>query len=322
MQQSTIPEPTSTPSVSIGVPVYNGDRYLATALDSLLAQTFEDYEIVISDNASTDDTSEICRDYASRDGRIRYLRNEVNRGGAFNFSRVVGETKGRYFRWAAHDDLLAPTCIERCVDVLDNAPAQVCMVFPRTEIIDSEGAFVRDHVAELHLREAEPHERLRHLVRNIVMGNEIFGLIRRSALEKTRLLDTFPTADYVLLAELSLLGQFWEIPETLFHRREHAEMSRQANPDAAQFAEWFLPGSTTGSPGEQKFVREFWRVFWEMLRSINTIPLSPTERVRCDAVFLREWGWRYGARMLSELFRREYADSWNPFASAPAEKPR
>jgi glycosyltransferase involved in cell wall biosynthesis len=312
--------PQSTPSVSLGLPVFNGGRYLAIALDSLLSQTYEDFELVISDNASTDETEEICRAVAARDARVRYLRNPVNRGVAFNFSRLVAETTAPYFRWAAHDDVVAPTCLERCVEALDAAPDRVCLVFPGTHVIDADGHFVRNLEPELDLQEAKPHERLRHLVRTIVLGNEFFGLIRRSALERTRLLDTFPTSDYVLLAELALLGEFREIPGPLFFRREHAEMSRRANPTAAQFAELFLPGSGKSRSGEEKFIREFWRLFGEILRSINAAPLPVGERARCDAVFVREWGWRFGARMLSELFRREFTGSWNPFASRPAEK--
>jgi glycosyltransferase involved in cell wall biosynthesis len=304
----------------MGLPVYNASRYLPVALDSLLSQTYENFELVISDNASTDDTEEICRAAVARDGRVRYLRNDVNRGVAFNFSRLVGETTAPYFRWAAHDDVAAPTLLERCVEALDEAPECVCLVFPETHIIDADGRFVRHLDPELHLREPTPHERLRHLVRTIIFGNEVFGLIRRSDLERTRLLDTFPTSDYVLLAELALLGEFWEIPEPLFFRREHDEMSRRANPSAAQFAEFFSPGSGTTETGEEKFIREFWRLFGEMLRSINRAPLPVGERGKCHAVFVREWGWRFGARMLSELFKRDFNGTWNPFASPPAEK--
>jgi Glycosyl transferase family 2 len=320
MPRPTVSTSPSIPSVSVGLPVYNGARYLPLALDSVLGQTYEDFELVISDNASTDETEEICRAAAARDNRVRYIRNPVNRGVAYNFSWLVGETSAPYFRWAAHDDVMALTCLERSVEALQDAPERVCLVFPETHIIDAEGEFVRRLPPELDLREAKPHERLRHLVRTIVLGNEFFGLIRRPVLEQTRLLDTFPTSDYVLLAELALLGEFWEIPEPLFFRREHAEMSRRANPTAAQFAELFLPGSGTSSSGEEKYIREFWRLFGEILRSIGRAPLPVAERAQCEAVFVREWGWRFGARMLSELFRREFTGSWNPFASKPAER--
>ena len=309
----------AVPTVSIGVPVYNGERYLQSALDSLLAQTYEDFEILISDNASTDATEEICRAAIARDRRVRYVRNDGNRGVGFNFSRLVHDTNSRYFKWAAYDDLVAPTLLERCVEVLDDTSDGVVLVFPQTRIIDAEGVVVRDHLTPLHLRERKPHERLRHLVRNVVLTNELSGVIRRSALERTRLMDVFLTADYVLLAELALAGEFWEVSEPLFFRRDHPEASRR-NRTPAEYAEFYNPGSGSTATGEEVYIREFTRVFWEILKSVNSAQLSLPERFACNAVFVREWGWRHGARMLSELLRREFNGSWNPFASPPAER--
>ena len=93
------------PKVSIGMPVYNGEKYIREALDSLLAQTFTDFELIISDNASTDGTEAICREYAARDPRIRYVRQSENRGPTANFHFVLDEAVGEYFMWAAYDDL-------------------------------------------------------------------------------------------------------------------------------------------------------------------------------------------------------------------------
>ena len=117
--------PAQQPRVSMGLPVYNGEQYLATALDSLLAQTFTDFEIVISDNASTDATEEICRRYAARDARIRYVRQPENRGSVFNFNHVFELARGEYYRWHAHDDVCAPTFLDRCVELLDQDPTIV-----------------------------------------------------------------------------------------------------------------------------------------------------------------------------------------------------
>lgn len=95
----------AAPMVSIGTPVYNGAKYLRKALDSLLEQTFTDFELIISDNASTDDTQAICEEYARRDSRIRYVRQSMNIGAAENFRFVQQQAKGEFFMWAAHDDL-------------------------------------------------------------------------------------------------------------------------------------------------------------------------------------------------------------------------
>ena len=113
---------TGSPRLTVGLPTYNGEEYLAQALDSLLAQTFTDFELIISDNASTDATESIARAYAARDPRIRYVRHPRNRGSAFNHTYVIREARGEYFKWASDDDLYAPDLLERCVEALDNRP--------------------------------------------------------------------------------------------------------------------------------------------------------------------------------------------------------
>ncbi len=227
-------------TVSIGIPVYNGERFLDASLDSLLGQTYEDIEFVVSDNGSTDGTEEICRDRVARDPRLRYLRSPVNRGAAWNYANVVRETSGSYFKWATHDDLVAPTYVERCMEVFAEAPESVGVVYARTAIIDEIGDAKREYHDNLDIRDPKPWLRLRRLVGNIVMSNASFGVIRRSVLERSRLLGAFPSADYAMMAEFALLGEIWEIPEVLFFRREHAAMSRAANPSASEAAEWFL----------------------------------------------------------------------------------
>ncbi|MGH3003476.1 MAG: glycosyltransferase family 2 protein [Gaiellaceae bacterium] len=296
-------------TVSIGIPVYNGARFLATSLESLLDQTYEDIEFLISDNGSTDDTEEICRDFASRDRRIAYLRADTNRGASWNYRNVAHRTRGRYFKWATHDDLLAPTYIEKCVEVLESAPDSVALVYPRTSIIDENGDTVRAYEDNLDIRDPTPHERLRRLVVNIVMSNASFGLIRRSTIERSRLLDSFPSADYVMMAEFAMLGELWEIPDFLFFRREHPGMSRVAHRTPAEAAEWFQPGS---GASQGKRVNESWRLFVEHLRSIHALPLGRPEQARCYRVFLPAWLRRHGPRMATEPFGVEYTRGWKP----------
>src|SRR5260370_10566620 len=128
-----------SPRVSIGVPVYNGENFLRETLDSLLAQTFEDFELIISDNGSTDNTPHICREYALRDNRVSYHRCDINRGFSWNNNHVFQLAQGEYFKWADHDDLCAPEYLERCITVLDARPDVVlCDVIPSN--IDETGA--------------------------------------------------------------------------------------------------------------------------------------------------------------------------------------
>jgi glycosyltransferase involved in cell wall biosynthesis len=122
----------SCPMLTVGMPVYNADRFLAKALDSFLGQTFKDFELLISDNASTDRTEEICREYAARDHRIRYFRNPQNMGAGWNFRRVYSLANEKYYKYAAHDDFIEPTFLEECTAALEADPGLV-LAHARTE---------------------------------------------------------------------------------------------------------------------------------------------------------------------------------------------
>ena len=147
-----------TPRVSIGMPVYNGEQLLPRALDSLLSQRFEDFELIISDNASEDATSEICLSYAARDRRIRYYRNETNIGAARNYTRVFEHSSGKYFKWAAHDDWIAPAYLSRCVEIL-NKEASVVLCYPGTVMVDEQGRLLKKYNDPLRVSSSEAHKR-------------------------------------------------------------------------------------------------------------------------------------------------------------------
>jgi glycosyltransferase involved in cell wall biosynthesis len=287
--------PDRSPRVSLGLPVFNGERYLQQTLDALLAQTYADFELVIADNASTDSTEEICRAYAGRDARIRYHRSDENRGATWNFNRAFTLCSAGYFKWSAYDDLCEPLFLERCVPALDAAPRAV-LVYPKTRLIDENGRVARDHEDGLALLERAPHDRLRRLVRALGYANATYGLIRSSALRRTRLLGSYPSADYVLLAELALLGEFVELPERLFLRRIHPQMSRQAHPSAADAATWFRPQA------HSRVRAEAWRLCIEHMISISRAPLPASERLRCFLTFADAGGRRYWDHLARELW--------------------
>jgi glycosyltransferase involved in cell wall biosynthesis len=284
------------PRISIGLPVYNGEKFLEQTLDSILAQTFEDYELVISDNASTDRTEEICRTYANQDKRISYYRNPENRGAAWNYNRVFALSSGKYFKWAAHDDICAPRLLERCIEVFDNNPSSVVLCYPRSSMIDENGSVLWEHWLDLNIEEDKPHQRLSHLIRNLDgLPNPIFGLIRSSSLSKTRGHGTYLSADYVLLAELALLGEFREVPEFLFYNRLHKGSSREANPKERDAADWFLPDSGKG------IIMEYWTVFIQHLISIKLSPIDSVEKLRCYYKFAPAWLWIWRDPLAREL---------------------
>lgn len=120
-------EPKKT-KLSIGMPIYNAEKFLQNRLESLLSQPFYDFELIISDDASTDSTSDICKEYLLKDKRIRYIRQEKNIGMSANFHFVLHQANSEYFFWAAQDDLTIPGFIEKNIEVLDNNENLVCSV--------------------------------------------------------------------------------------------------------------------------------------------------------------------------------------------------
>lgn len=229
------------PLISIGLPVYNGENYLEQSLKSILNQTFEDFELIISDNASTDATQQICLDYAASDRRIRYYRQEKNLGCARNSNFVFEEAKGRLFKWASHDDLHAPTFVERCVEALRQEPSTV-LACPRAILIDGAGREIipvekggryywlddsgqqyriRPYDPPRRLNSPQPYQRFWDVLLKTHWITEIYGLMRADVLRKTSLHGGYLGTDKRIIAELSLLGPFVEIPEVLFYYRQH-----------------------------------------------------------------------------------------------------
>lgn len=259
------------PRVSIGVPVYNGARYLPELLESLLAQTFTDFEVIVCDNASTDRTEEIGRAYAARDERIRYVRNPTNLGATGNFRRSFDLSCGTYFRWAAADDVSAPQFLARCVEVLDREP-DVVLAYPKTKFIDETGRVTSEYDDRLHIQCARPSERFWQVVVRLGRCNALYGLMRADVLRRTGLLGDFLAADMVFLPELSLYGTFWEIPEYLFYRRFHAAASSAM--DRAQVKVFYDPSK----PG--RIALRKWRHLKEYLRAVERAPLDAAEKLR------------------------------------------
>jgi len=271
------------PRVSIGLPVYNGERYLEKAVGSLLNQDFDDFELILSDNASTDRTADICRDFASRDHRVVYHRNEHNMGATYNYNLVFRMASGYYFKWAAHDDMYAPAYLSRCVSVMDDAPPSVALCYPRTILIDENDVKLDIYDDRMEMRLGRPHQRLRHVLRNLRMCNSVFGLTRTSTLGSTGLLGNYVSADMVLLAELAMIGEFWEVPDHLFFRRRHPESSWESGRTFEQIAERFDPHN------RGRAVARLTRLFWEHLKSVHRLGISRADKLQCYRVALGFW---------------------------------
>lgn len=286
----------NVPKVSIGLPVYNGENFLRLALDSILQQDYTDFELIISDNASKDATEEICREYAAKDHRIRYYRNENNIGASGNFNRLVQLARGEFFAWVPHDDVYLPGFLRRCAEAIDSAPSTVALVAPRAEVIDEHGHILNMTVENLDVRHPRAHQRCEQVLRTVRWATALFGLIRTDILRKTHLVQAFYYADYVLLVEIALMGQIWELPETLFQRRFHARISTKVHKSWRELQIWFNPSQR----GIKRFAPPTLRVGLEMIQVIMRAQLPLWERILCGFAFSKAWLPREGCRLYSE----------------------
>lgn len=257
------------PLVTIGLPVYNSETYLRQSLESLLAQTYTNFVLIISDNASTDGTADICQSYARDDSRIKYSRNAENIGLPRNFNKIANLTETKYLKWSTSDDYWEPTFVAKAVAVMEHDPS-IIVCYPKTTLIDNDGENPRPYEDNLHLMQDDPAERFREFYARIGLVNATLGLIRVSQLRKTHLYPSYVGSDTSLLAEMTLHGKFYELSERLFFRRFHPKASSGKRGDADHMNKYFY-ATKEKSPS---FLQ--WRVQQADLRSIWTaaIPLS------------------------------------------------
>jgi hypothetical protein len=299
------------PTLSVGLPVFNGARYLDAAIASILGQDYEEFELVISDNASTDDTERICRRHAAQDARVRYIRCAENVGGTANFNRVFELSTGRYFKWIAHDDLHEPTFLSACVGVLERDET-AAVVFARAISIDAEGTVVRPAWgADPDLGAPEPHVRFAAALRPPTdpIPLPMFGVMRSSILRKasTGLQGGLPDADRALVAEVVLHGRCVEIERPLFLHREHGERAgHQLSRSPYEAPTWW-----TGR-GTAPVQLPHWRLAARHLASVRRAALPPKVGAGC-AFAVGRWAWRHRVQLLRDfaLSRPENA----PFAA-------
>lgn len=211
-----------TPHICIGLPVYNGERHIRQAMDSLLAQDYENFELVVSDNASTDSTGEICLEYAARDKRIRYYRNERNMGATWNFNRVFELSTGEYFMWASHDDYWKPEYLRSCLEVL-SASESIVLAGAMCESVDNETEklhFIDQGLTTVGLC---PRERFMRYKSTIHGGKHIGGIFcgpyRHDALREIMPIKKVIGGDHLVLAELCFHGEFITVPQKLMTKR-------------------------------------------------------------------------------------------------------
>src|SRR5581483_6480263 len=279
------------PSVSIGMPVYNSERRVAASIRSLLEQSYTDFELVISDNASTDGTTEILEGFARADSRIVLLRQPFNRGSNANYRAVALAARGRYFKWAASNDLNHPDLVRDCVEALSRDP-QAVLAYPRTRLIEEDTDKGVDYTDNLDLRMDDPIERFDALFARLQLNNVMNGLIRRESLLRTGLLGDYVCADAVLLAKLSLMGKFLEVPRVLFYRRMTHDASTKAH---GQVLEHLYAQRAKGRNFQQ------WKWCSALTRCLIQGGVRPGDRVRLLPRVAKQWRW--SLPMLAEDLR-------------------
>lgn len=268
----------STPRLTVGLPVYNGHRYLSEALDSLLGQSFTDFELIISDNASTDGTEEICRRYAAEDPRIRYIRQPRNIGLNPNHNVLVREARGEYFKWAAHDDLYGRDLLARCVEALAENP-DVVLSHADMAIIDEQGAVLREFDYTLATDSVDVTERFRSLVVTDGGDNE-YGVIRTDVLRSIRPKDSYHHSPRPFIAEIAFRGRFHQVPEMLFFRRDHPGRGDR-NPTIRALCANLDPRRAGQSTA--RLIAEY---VWRYFEAISRAPVPLAARWACCRILL------------------------------------
>jgi glycosyltransferase involved in cell wall biosynthesis len=292
------------PQLSIGLPVYNGERYLPRTFECLRAQTFDDYELIISDNASTDRTEEICREYAAGDPRVRYSKRHKNVGASRNYNFVFRQSSAPIFKWVAADDEMAPTLVERCMEALAAAPDAVA-AYTLAQHIDDDSVPV-DTCAGTPLQHVDwdstPSGRFRQLLEIFRKDGGAsapmfwYGVIRRNALKKTRMMGGYFSSDLVLLSELMLQGRFIEVPECLLSIRIHPESSSWAGTWTPESIQQHLDPKVKG---RVRLALEMRRYYLEyagaVVRSKLAVADKATLSAYCASLPLRKLGAKLGA---------------------------
>lgn len=278
--------PVSEAPIAIGMPVYNGERWLRAAVESMLAQTRRDFVLVIADNASTDGTAAVARELAAADARIRYHRNETNVGVFRNYDMAFSLTRSTWFKWASCNDLCAPGFLEACIGALESTPGAL-LACSRTTLFTTDPSDGEPYAHDLDLREADPVTRFRRILSETRLNNAFNGVYRAEALRRTSLNGEYLGSDIVLLAEIALAGTIIRLPDYQFFRRMTADAA-SARRDERSRREFFA-GSSRNVQG-----RPTLDMHRQLVRSVARSNLGARDRVRALSYLARRLWWSKG----------------------------
>lgn len=285
------PEDGGEPLVSVGIPVWNGMPYVEKAVESVRAQTFGDFEIVVCDNASTDGTSDYLAGVAREDPRVRHVRNEENIGGTSNFNRAFRLARGRYFRWAGADDFVSPGVLSRCVEVLESDPS-VVLAHPETVYVDEGGEVTEPAEKGTGWDRGRPWKRFVHSLTRWGRCNVLYGVVRSDVLRRTILLEDYPGSDLVLQADLAIRGRIRRVEGERLYRRIHAEATGGLSGE--DLARFYVPDL------DESFDAKFLRMFRGLAGVVSEADVPLGEKRRMAGALLRHAIWAR-ARLASEM---------------------
>lgn len=271
------------PLVTIGIPVYNGERYLARAIESLLAQTMSDLELIIADNASTDGTQALCQEFARRDTRVRYVRHPVNIGAPRNWNCLVHLARGKYFKWASANDYCAPAMLARCIESMQADPG-IVLCYGHTQLVGDDEQPLEVFAGDIDVQMAQPSDRFSVVCNSLTLNNAMCGVVLTSVLRRTGLDRLYPSGDMALMCELALYGRFRLLPDVLLYRRQSKDtFTSMLSP--AQIQRVYNPAAS--SPIRVIHGRRHWDHFCSIARA----PIRLMEKLRAFRTAFRLMVW-------------------------------
>lgn len=291
-----VSENRSAPRLTVGLPVYNGERHLRECLDSVLGQSYEDFELIISDNASSDGTADICREYEKMDSRVVYVRQPVNMGRVPNHNFLITEASGALFKWVAADDLYARDLLKRSIEVLDERP-EVVLVHSRSAMLDDGGAVTEFVKYPVDSESARAPDRFHSMLFD-GWGDDSYGVIRTDVLRRTPLHGSYHYADRTFSIELALHGPFYQVPEWLFFRREAPDRVRTVRVRCAYL------DPRRADRIRHPVARLYGEYLFAYVAMLQRAPLSDAERRECYG-HLARWALNRCGPVARRIVRRE-----------------